>query len=63
MSTTTDLQDELRHVRDLVRLRDLLRAHGATAPELRRYDVTIRVARGRLARSAKEDSLRLAPAA
>jgi hypothetical protein len=63
MSTTTNLQGELCHVRDLVRLRDLLRGRGATAAELQRYDAAIRVARARLARFAKEDSARLTKAA
>ena len=63
MTTTTDLHDELRHVRDLVCLRELLRSHGATAMELDRHDATIRGAHARLARCAKADTTRLAEAA
>ncbi len=32
---------ELMHIRNLVRLREILAAHGATATELRSYDAEI----------------------
>jgi hypothetical protein len=44
---------ELGHIRDLVRLRDLLGRHGATAEELRQYDSVIAQSRTSLARAAK----------
>ena len=48
-----ELEDELRHIRDLVLVRDLLRRRGADAAELRECDATIAEARARLAESAK----------
>lgn len=59
----SDLEDELRHIRDLVFLRDLLRERGATAGELRAYDAVIDEARAQLAQSAKHASARYATAA
>jgi hypothetical protein len=44
-----ELEEELRHVRDLVFVRDLLGARGATAAELRECDATIDRARALLA--------------
>lgn len=58
-----DLQDEVRHVRDLVLLRDLLRARGATAAELQEYAATIGRARTRLAEASKRASTPYAAAA
>jgi hypothetical protein len=55
-----DLHDELRHIRDLVFVRDLLRAHGAAPSELEEYAAVIEAARGRLAESAKRASARYA---
>jgi hypothetical protein len=50
MTTTTfSVEHELRHIRDLVVVRDALRARGATPVDLRECDVTIRDARRRLA--------------
>jgi hypothetical protein len=65
MSTTRpdDLQAELRHVRGLVFVRDLLRERGAAAAELREYEAVIDEARARLAESAREASARYAAAA
>jgi hypothetical protein len=57
-----ELQAELRHVRGLVFVRDLLRERGAAAAELREYDAVIDEARSRLADSARRASLRYAAA-
>jgi hypothetical protein len=51
-----ELQDELRHIRDLVFVRDLLRERGGTPTELRECDAVIGEARTRLAESAKRTS-------
>jgi len=51
-----ELWDERRHIRDLIFVRNLLRAHGATATELRAYDRVINQARGQLADLAKRPS-------
>jgi len=51
-----ELQDELRHIRDLVFVRDLLRERGAASTELRDYDAVIDEARAQLAESAKRAS-------
>jgi CHAD domain-containing protein len=48
-----ELQDELRHIRDLVFIRDLLSERGETSTELREYDAVINEARAQLAESAK----------
>ena len=58
-----ELQDELRHIRDLVFIRDLLRERGETSSELTAYDEVINAARARLAESAKRDSALYATAA
>jgi CHAD domain-containing protein len=66
MSTATlrdELQDELRHIRDLVFIRDLLRERGETSTELSEYAAVINAARAQLAESAKSDSARYAAAA
>ena len=57
-----ELQDELRHIRDLVFIRDLLRERGDTSNELGEYDVVINEARAQLAESAKRASARYATA-
>ena len=64
MGTTRpdDLQAELRHIRGLVFVRDLLRERGAASTELRDYDAVIDEARARLAESAKRASTRYAAA-
>lgn len=51
-----ELRDEHRHIRDLIFVRNLLRAHGATATELLAYDRVINQARGQLADLAKRPS-------
>jgi len=48
------LQDDLRHIRDLVFVRELLRERGAPADELRECDAVIGEARSRLAASARQ---------
>jgi hypothetical protein len=58
-----ELSGELRHVRDLVFVRDLLRERGAAADELLECDAVIADARARLAESAKRSSARYAAAA
>jgi hypothetical protein len=58
-----ELEDELCHIRDLVFVRDLLGARGATPAELREYDAVIDESRGQLAESAKRTSARYAAAA
>ena len=57
------LQDELRHIRDLVFVRDLLRERGAASSELRECEAVIDAARAQLAESAKRASARYAAAA
>jgi hypothetical protein len=51
-----ELRDERQHVRDLIFVRDLLTARGATPSDLRIYDRVINDARGRLAELAKRPS-------
>jgi hypothetical protein len=58
-----ELQVELRHIRDLVFIRDLLRERGAVPTELREYDAVIGEARTQLAESAKRASAVYAAAA
>ena len=58
-----ELRDERRHIRDLIFVRNLLRAHGATATELRSYDRVINEARGQLADLARRVSGSYAAAA
>ena len=58
-----ELHEELRHIRDLVFVRNLLRDRRATPTELREYDAVIDEARTQLAESAKRASARYATAA
>lgn len=58
-----ELAGELAHVRNLVVLRDLLRARGATPAELREYEAAIAQARSRLAGAARRASAGYAAAA
>jgi hypothetical protein len=58
-----ELQAELRHIRDLVFVRDLLGERGAAPTELRKYDAVIDEARKQLAESAKRASAVYAAAA
>ena len=58
--TTKAVQQEIRHVHDLLALRDLLADRGVTKGELRRYDRAIAAARNRLATLARTDAVELA---
>ena len=58
--TTKAVQQEIRHVHDLLSLRDLLADRGVAAQELRRYDAAIVDARKRLAALARTDAVELA---
>ena len=59
----TELEDEVRHVRNLVTLRDLLARRGATPAELQECAAAIGEARTRLAETARLVSTRYAEAA
>jgi hypothetical protein len=59
----TELEDELHHIRNLVFIRNLLCARGASIAEVRECDVVIEDARARLADAAGQDARRLASAA
>jgi hypothetical protein len=54
------VQQEIRHIHDLLSLRDLLADRGVSQEELRRYDAAIVVARKRLAKIARADAVALA---
>jgi hypothetical protein len=58
--TTKAVEQEIRHIHDLLSLRDLLADRGVTREELRRYDAAILVARRRLATLARTDAVELA---
>lgn len=58
--TTKAVQQEIRHVHELLTLRDLLADRGVTEEELRRYDSAIEAARKRLAALARTDAVELA---
>ena len=58
--TTKAVQQEIRHIHNLLALRDLLADRGVAAEELRRYDAAIADARGRLAKLARTDAVELA---
>ena len=58
-----ELRHDLRHIRDLVFVRELLRERGAAPTELLECDVVIDEARARLAVSARRASTCLAAAA
>ena len=49
----SEVDDEIRHIRDLVFVRNLLAERGATYAELRDYDTVIDGVRSQLADSAK----------
>jgi hypothetical protein len=50
--TTKAVQQEIRHIHDLLSLRDLLADRGVSPDELRRYDAAIKAARNHLAKLA-----------
>lgn len=58
--TTKEVQQEIRHVHNLLSLRDLLADRGVAPEELRRYDAAIADARERLAKLARADAVELA---
>ena len=58
--TTKAIQREIRHVHDLLSLRDLLADRGVSSDELRRYDVAIAKARKRLTALERTDTVELA---
>lgn len=58
--TTKAVEQEIRHVHDLLSLRDLLADRGITKDELRRYDAAILAARNRLATLVRTDAVELA---
>ena len=58
-----EVDDELRHIKDLVFVRNLLAERGAAGPELLEYDAVIDSVRRKLANSAKRASRRFATAA
>lgn len=58
--TTKEVQREIRHVHDLLTLRDLLADRGVSPEELRRYDAAIARARARLAKLTRADAVELA---
>jgi hypothetical protein len=57
------VQDELRHIRDLIFIRDLLDERGEPSTVLRKCDAVINEARTQLAESTKRASARYATAA
>jgi hypothetical protein len=59
----TELDDELRHIRNLVFIRDLLKARGASVAEVRDCDAVIEEARTRPAESVRQDAGHYASAA
>ena len=58
--TARAVEREIRHVHDLLFLRDLLADRGVAPEELRRYDAAIVVARRRLAEAARLAAVGLA---
>jgi hypothetical protein len=58
--TTKAVQQEIRHIHELLALRDLLAERGVAVQELRRYDAAIVAARNRLAALARTDAVELA---
>lgn len=58
-----EVESDLRHIQDLVFVRDLLAAHGATPAELKEYDAVIDGVRRQLAEDAKRDASRFPTAA
>jgi hypothetical protein len=58
--TARAVQQEIRHIHDLLVLRDLLADRGIAPEELHRYDAAIAVARSRLAKLARAAAVGLA---
>jgi hypothetical protein len=53
VSPQAEVDEEIRHIRDLVFIRTLLSSRGATRAELRECDAAIDAARSQLAETAK----------
>jgi hypothetical protein len=60
MMTASALEREIRHIHDLLFLRDLLADRGVDAEELRRYDAAIAAARESLAAAGRAAGLAVA---
>jgi hypothetical protein len=58
--TASAVEQEIRHLHDLLFLRDLLADRGVTPEELQRYDTAIAAARRRLAEVVRAASAGLA---
>jgi hypothetical protein len=58
--TVSAVDQEIRHIHDLLFLRDLLADRGVASEELRRYDAAIAAARERLAEVARAAAVGLA---
>jgi len=58
--TVSAVEQEIRHIHDLLFLRELLSDRGVGPEELQRYDDAIAVARERLAEAARAAALGLA---
>jgi hypothetical protein len=58
--TATSVEQEIRHIHDLLFLRDLLADRGVASEELQRYAAAIAAARERLAQVARAASTGLA---
>jgi hypothetical protein len=58
-----EVQDDLRHIRDLIFIRRLLGERGEPSTELTKCDAVINEARAQLAESTKRASARYATAA
>jgi hypothetical protein len=58
--TAPSVEHEIRHIHDLLFLRDLLSDRGVAAEELQRYDAAIDTARERLAEAVRAASAGLA---
>jgi len=61
--TQDEVDEEIRHIGDLIFIRNLLAARGATPAELRKSDAVIDRARRHLAEAAKRASARYVTAA
>jgi hypothetical protein len=58
--STEAVRQEIRHIHNLLALRDLLADRGVATEELQRYDAAIAAARDRLALLARTDAVELA---
>lgn len=58
--TAKAIEQEVRHLHDLIFLRDLLTDRGVSSHELRRYEAAIAAAQKRLAATAGADAVNIA---